>query len=876
MEIKNTVDDAIPEISFHALAGTTHPQTFRVIGKVGNKDLTVLIDGGSTHNFIDQAVATKLGLPVIRDKVFRVTVGNKEIIECTRRCIGLLLNIQGLSIQADFYVLPVAACQAVLGVQWLETLGPIETDYKQLSMSFCQAGKSHTIRGLQRFKLAPMTEKELLHHLGPRFFLHVMSTTTQPEPTTHISADLQRLLTEFDHLFKEPSRLPPLRSHDHHISLLPNQPPGVAVDPNKINSVQQWPVPTSAKGVRGFLGFAGYYRKFVRDFGSIAASLTQLLTKDGFWWTTESQEAFVKLKTTLVTPLVLRLPDFQKPFVVECDASGTGLGAILSQNDQPIAFFSEALKGSARALSTYDKEMLAVVKAVRKWRPYLLGKPFVIKTDHQSLKYLLEQRILTPSQARWLPKLMGYDYTILYKRGRDNQGPDALSRVNLLQFQALTLPSADWWPSLQQEVIDNPYYATLSKNASSNCFGRDGVWMENGKVHLSPNSSLLPAVLADAHSSPTSRVAAALAIPDRIWTDISMDFIDELPSSQNHDTIMVVVDRLSKLAHLVPLKHPYTTLSVAKAFISNIVRLHGMPLSIGSDRDRIFLSNFWWSLFQLHDTALCYNSSYHPQSDGQTEVINRILEQYLRCYTYDNPKKWLEWLSWAEFSYNTSVHSSTKITPFEAVYDVPPPSMILYIPGTTKVQAVDDMLRSRDEILRDLRKNFVATQVRMKCQADRHRQEVFFEVGDYVYLRLQLYRQKSVAFRSSLKLSPRFFGPFKILARVGTVAYKLDLPIGAQIHNVFHVSLLRKHVGPLDLPIVSLPPVSADVQILPEPKVILDRRVVQKGKYRLKTEVLVQWKGASHEDVTWENLWGFSKTYPDFRLEDKDAPRVGE
>jgi len=254
--------------------------------------------------------------------------------------------------------------------------------------------------------------------------------------------------------------------------------------------------------------------------------------------------------------------------------------------------------------------------------------------------------------------------------------------------------------------------------------------MENSKVHLSPNSFLLLEVLADAHSLPTgrhfgylktiNRVSSSfiwpglriavkefirncivcqlckydtfrpagllypLAIPDRIWIDISMDFIDGLSSSQSHDTIMVVVDRLSKFAHFVPLKHPYTALSVAKAFISNIIRLHGMPLSIVSDRDRIFLSNFWRSLFQLHSTAFCYSSNYHPQLDGQTEVINHILEQYLRCYTYDNPKKWLEWLSWDEFGYNTSVHSSTKITPFEAVYGVPPPSMISYIPGTPK------------------------------------------------------------------------------------------------------------------------------------------------------------------------------------------------
>jgi len=138
--------------------------------------------------------------------------------------MGLLLNIQGLSIRADFYVLPVVACQTVLGVQWLKTLGSIETDYKQLSMSFCQVGKSHTIRGLQRYEITPMIMKELLHHSGPKFFLHMMSTTAQLEPTTHIPADLQRLLKEFDHLFKEPFGLPPVRSHDHHISLLPNQP----------------------------------------------------------------------------------------------------------------------------------------------------------------------------------------------------------------------------------------------------------------------------------------------------------------------------------------------------------------------------------------------------------------------------------------------------------------------------------------------------------------------------------------------------------------------------------------------------------------------------------------------------------------------------
>lgn len=267
-----------------------------------------------------------------------------------------------------------------------------------------------------------------------------------------------------------------------------------------------------------------------------------------------------------------------------------------------------------------------------------------------------------------------------------------------------------------------------------------------------------------------------LPIPAKVWTDISMDFIEGLPLSQGKFAIMVVVDRLTKYAHFIPLKHPYTAITVAKVFLEQIVRLHGIPKSIVSDRDKIFISSFWKTLFQLQGTTLCMSSSYHPQTDGQTEVVNRTLEQYLRCFTHEQPKKWFEWVAWAEYSYNTSVHSSTKISPFEAVYGQPPPTLLSYIPGTTKVQAVEDLLRSRGEILRELRRNLADARDRMKIHADQHRREVVFEIGDYVYLKLQPYRQKTVAFRSSMKLSPRFFGPYKVLARIGPVAYKLELP----------------------------------------------------------------------------------------------------
>ena len=164
----------------------------------------------------------------------------------------------------------------------------------------------------------------------------------------------------------------------------------------------------------------------------------------------------------------------------------------------------------------------------------------------------------------------------------------------------------------------------------------------------------------------------------------------------------------------------------------------------------------------------------------------------------------------------------------------------------------------------------------MRCQANQHRREVSFKVGDYVYLKLQPYRQTSVAFRGSLKLSPRFFGPFKVLEKVGQVAYRLDLPVGSQIHNVVHVSRLRKVLGNIKPVSPMPPPVADDSTILPQPETILARREIQKGKYRPQTEILVKWMGTTAEDATWENAWRFSKSYPNFVLEDKAGLSGGD
>ena len=185
---------------------------------------------------------------------------------------------------------------------------------------------------------------------------------------------------------------------------------GVAMDTSKVTAVQAWPQPRSTRGLRGFLGLAGYYRRFIRNYGAIATPLTQLLRKNIFQWTDAASTAFGELKAALSAAPVLHLPDFTRDFVVDCDASGSGFGAVLHQDDGPIAFFSRPFAACHLKSATYECELIGLVQAVRHWRPYLWGCAFVIHTDHYALKFLLNQRLSTIPQNHWVSKLFGYDF----------------------------------------------------------------------------------------------------------------------------------------------------------------------------------------------------------------------------------------------------------------------------------------------------------------------------------------------------------------------------------------------------------------------------------------------------------------------------------
>lgn len=230
-----------------------------------------------------------------------------------------------------------------------------------------------------------------------------------------------------------------------------------------------------------------------------------------------------------------------------------------------------------------------------------------------------------------------------------------------------------------------------------------------------------------------------LPVPTHAWQIVSIDFIEGLPKSKGCDCILVVVDKFSKYAHFLPLAHPSSALQVAKLFLDHIFKLHGLPSAIISDRDKIFTSNLWRELFRLTKTELQMSTAYHPETDGQTERVNQCLEAYLRCAVHACPTKWKDWLSLAEYWYNTSYHSSLGKTPFEVLYAHEPRHFGIDPAIDCAVPELDTWLTERKLMQQLLQQHLLRVQQRQKHQADKNRTERQFQVGQHVYVKLQPY-----------------------------------------------------------------------------------------------------------------------------------------
>ena len=360
---------------------------------------------------------------------------------------------------------------------------------------------------------------------------------------------------------------------------------------------------------------------------------------------------------------------------------------------------------------------------------------------------------------------------------------------------------------------------------------------------------------------PSNRVPSGLLqplpVPERNWSSVSMDFIVDLPPSSNGDNaLFVVVCRLSKQAHFIPTRTSATAQDIAKLFVSNVFRHHGLPSSIVSDRDPKFVSHFWSALLNLLCIERKMSSSYHPQTDGQTEIINRQIEQMIRCYINHKMNNWNELLPLLEFAYNDSVSQSTSFTPFylNLGYNPSSTSFIGPLPSCS-VPTSAEFVEHLRTVVSAAKDSLEAARERAVRYANRHRRDEQFAVGDYVLLSSEHVLPDTLKRRPSAKLQPRFFGPFQVLKRIGPVAYRLSLPRSCHFHPTVHISRLKKYISS-DASIRPTP-------ILPDPVLIegekyfsveqiLDHRIRGRGKYQ-RTQYLVQWKGYDDSHNSWED-----------------------
>ena len=265
-----------------------------------------------------------------------------------------------------------------------------------------------------------------------------------------------------------------------------------------------------------------------------------------------------------------------------------------------------------------------------------------------------------------------------------------------------------------------------------------------------------------------------------------MDFIVKLPKSKGFDSIFVVVCRFTKQAHFIPCKESMSSSDLADLYINNIFKLHGLPDDIVSDRGPVFRSKFWLSLLESLKIKSKLFTAFHPQSKGQTERVNQSIEQYLRCYTNFSQDDWSRLLPHAEFAYNNTMSSTTKVSPFFANLGFHP-RMEYCFSSNPNTPAVQDHLKTLQDLFPILKDELRHAQDRMKFYADKDRQDHFFKINDSVWLLNRNIR----SLRPSSKLDHKRLGPFRIVKQINPVTFELELPSSYRIHNAFHVSLLE-------------------------------------------------------------------------------------
>jgi hypothetical protein len=701
---------------------------------------------------------------------------------------------------------------------------------------------------------------------------------------------------------------------------------GVRADPEKIKAIVEWPVPASVKDLRKWLGIANYLHKYTKNYAAMVQPLSTLLRKDEPWiWTPVREKAFNDIKQSLIQAPVLILPNPDKPFHVVCDASDFAIGCALLQydddgNERVVSYQSRQLKPAERNYPVHDKELLAMKFALVKFRVYLLGsKPFIVYTDHASLRTAIKSPHLSQRMARWLSFFAEYNFKVEYKPGKINFIGDGLSRRPDLEFRTADaqLSAVVSARSSLYDAIKESYQLDKSveklydylKDASEVKLNdldakvksrihrysmRDGLIYyslddeDNPRLLVPNDESLRNQILFEYHDSainghfgrektflavsrdfywphmykwirkyvrtcdtcqrvkPSNTSKApllSLPIARDCWKSVSMDYIYGFPSdSRNRTGILVFVDRFSKMVHLVPVKKKITSQESAQIFLDTIFRLHGMPDTIVSDRDPKFVATFWRALFKLCGVKLNMSTAAHPETDGQTERVNRVIGDIMRSYATEFYKNWSSLLPMAEFAINNSVHASHGYTPFyvNSLRHPRVPALLgggesrfsgggncenLAADSQCELQDEDSILlddkdegtsvevigtsKQRQKAMSSLKRfiderNVVIQMVQdslgqsvdlQKEQADKYgrKQLRAFNLNDKVLLSTKNINPSLISNLDSNKLLPRFIGPFTITEVINKNSYRLDIPKALKLHPVFYSGLLRPY-----------------------------------------------------------------------------------
>ncbi|KAJ1584615.1 hypothetical protein NDA11_003564 [Ustilago hordei] len=626
------------------------------------------------------------------------------------------------------------------------------------------------------------------------------------------------------------------------------KPTGIEMDPEKVRTVKEWPMPESIHDIQRFLGFANFYRRFIAHFARIAKPLTALVKPierfKKFELPEEAQQAFHKLIQAFTSAGVLQHFDYHLPTRLETDASDFAIAGVLKQEHEgrwhPVAFYSRKMSSAEKNYEIHDKELLAVVACLTQWRHMLAGLPnqLVILTDHEALKYFKSQRRITGRQARWAILLADFDFILQYRPGDKGGEPDALTRRTDMQpageeqdhnVRQLLPPrvfkeTADHdsllvAPMISMESIASkglkdlvkifqPLDQELQEIHRKKPFElKDDLWYSGGRLVIP--KVIMPGRTNNRHSRSAKE---PLATPDRPWGSISLDFIEGLPpskkyDSKTYDSILVIVDRLTKFAILAPTHKTVTAKQTAVLLYGHMVRLFGYPDHMVSDRGRQFISGAWKAFAEQMGVKHSLSTAYHPQTDGQTERVNQVIEQYLRMYCNYEQNDWANLLDTAAFVYNNTVHNSIGVSPFFACYGWNPKAH----PDIPQRLGVNDpgrfeYLMDGKERCKYLQEQIREAQRRSVNQYNRKHKDIEFKVGDMVYINRRNWKTR----RPTPKLDTRFAGPYPVQERPT---------------------------------IPSLPDEDLDFEV----EALIDKR-----SHNGTTEYKVLWRGYSEETASWE------------------------